>query len=78
MIYNFSGAAYRAALDDWKTGRYGEDDFTDTLECCNCGFVIREGCEYYDVNGDIYCMECESVADEAILGLVREEYRYIL
>lgn len=78
MVYKDFDLSYKSALDDWKTGHYGEDAFTDTFECCNCGCVIPEGNEYFDVDGDIYCVECEDAADEAILDLVKNEYRYVL
>lgn len=53
------------------TDPYGDDE---SERCCNCGRIIREGDEYYDVNGELYCMNCEEHAEDAILAVERVSY----
>lgn len=60
-------------IDDYVTGFNGYDE-PEELFCCGCGRRIKFDEDYYDVNENIYCLECNDLADDAILEKVRSEY----
>lgn len=46
----------------------------DEIYCSYCGECIPRGAEFYNVNGEYYCMDCQEIADDAILNNVRDGY----
>lgn len=78
MIYNLNSSCVSELIDRSRTGNYGEDFYVDYMNCSCCGNPITEGDRYYDIGGCMYCMDCETEADELILETVRDDYIYEL
>ncbi len=78
MYYSILDSRLRHVIDSHKTGDYGEAKEGDTIFCDGCQGRIRAGEEYYVVRNRVFCSQCESDAEEQILGLVRNEFLYQL
>ncbi len=78
MYYSILDSRLRHVIDSHRTGDYGEAKESDTIFCDGCEARISAGEEYYAVRNRVYCSRCESDAEEQILGLVRNEFRYQL
>ena len=76
LIYLQNSPYIGDAIDKYRTGNYGEDEYISDGVCRSCGGSISEGDRYYEVGGEIYCMNCEKEAECEILDEVRENYIY--
>ena len=76
MKYSSKNPAISQLIDAFRTGHYGEDRFEGEISCSECGVEIGMGEQYYDVDGIIFCMSCNSAADECILEKERENYMF--
>lgn len=45
--------------------------------CSHCGKVIANGAEYFDIDGDIYCMGCEDTVRDVIFDKYKEVHLWI-
>ena len=78
MIYSLNNPYLPYAAERFRTGSYGEDSYTDSILCSECGMEIAAGEAYYDVHGVIFCMSCSEYASQQILDEVRENYIFEL
>lgn len=76
MIYNLNSGYMPDLIDSYRTGNYGEDSYAGHMICSSCSEIISEGERHFEVEGNVYCMNCEDAADEQILDMVRENYIY--
>lgn len=74
MIYSLNDPYLPYAADRYRTGNYGEDCYSDSLRCSECGEALGAGDEYYDVSGHIFCMSCSEYASQQILDEVRHSF----
>lgn len=76
MKYSIDSPHAAQLMDMYVTGNYGEI-LNSKPKCCCCGSRIEQRERYYDINGIIYCMNCEEEAETTILNDVREDYIFM-
>lgn len=79
MIYGLSSPYLAGAMESYRTGNYGadlEDEDPGIKVCRHCGKVIRRGNTYFEVNEEVYCEDCQDMADDAILEIHRNDYMF--
>lgn len=74
MKYSLDSPYMPHLIDEYVTG--GFDESFGVPQCRSCGADIGCGEQYYDVDGNIYCMRCSGSADKDILESVRDNYIY--
>lgn len=76
MIYKSSSPHIKTIIDLYRTGKYGDEEYPQKSYCSHCGAIIQRGESCYIVRDNIFCMDCEDVAEELILELYRERFIY--
>ena len=76
MKYSAKNPCLSYIIDQYRTGKYGEESCESSIKCSECTADIIGGDQYYDVDGVIFCMNCHEAADECIIDKEREQYLF--